>query len=127
MLSVAGDQAVVCKHTQNICCTARDGHGNFADNICGIRHGNEDETEPEAEQEAEQNQKMSAFTRDDGQANPWETRLLGQEPNTSHGQLGGLLDKQLLGEGLYLVLEIDYGEHVDILASFGLIDHIWLQ
>jgi hypothetical protein len=47
-----------------------------------VVHENEAEAEAEAEQEAEQEeQKMSAFTRDDEQANPWETRLLGNRPN----------------------------------------------
>ncbi len=35
--------------------------------------------------------------------------IVSQSQNTSHGQLGGLFDMSLLVEGLYLVLEIDYG------------------
>lgn len=50
-------------------------------------HENEAQAEEEAEEEAEQEEeKMSAFTRDDEQHNPWSTALLAQVPTL---RLGG--------------------------------------
>jgi hypothetical protein len=47
-----------------------------------VVHENEAEAEEEAEEEAEQEeQKISAFTRDDEQHNPWAVKLLGAKPS----------------------------------------------